>query len=79
MYAMIHSYRLSPNSDFPLETARCRPGNRRVDPAVSGSRGLRVYNAPRFNCDSTAYPRTLRLSAVMTRLLPARRSIAQGQ
>ena len=38
-----------------------------------------VYNARRFNCDSTAYPRTLRLSAVMTRLLPARRSIAQGQ
>lgn len=27
------------------------PGKRHVDPTVSGSRGLQVYNAPRFNCD----------------------------
>lgn len=27
------------------------PGNRLADPAGSGSRGLAVYNAPRFNCD----------------------------
>jgi len=34
-----------------LEADTGNPGNRRADPAVSGSRGLQVYNAPRFNCD----------------------------
>ena len=35
----------------PLETDTRNPGNRHADPAGSGSRGLAVYNAPRFNCD----------------------------
>jgi hypothetical protein len=34
-----------------LEADPRNPGNRHADPAGSGSRGLAVYNAPRFNCD----------------------------
>ena len=34
-----------------LEADTRNPGNRHADPAGSGSRGLAVYNAPRFNCD----------------------------
>ena len=43
-----------------LEADTRNPGNRHADPAGSGSRGLAVYNAPRFNCDPIAYPRILR-------------------
>jgi len=40
------------------------PGYRHAETAVSGDRGSGVYNARRFNCDPTAYPRILRLRRV---------------
>ena len=40
---------LQPPERFVADTGN--PGNRHADPVVSGSRGLAVYNAPRFNCD----------------------------
>ena len=34
-----------------LEADTGNPGKWHADPVVSGSGGLQVYNAPRFNCD----------------------------
>ena len=49
-----------------LEADTRNPGNRHADPAGSGSRGLAVYNAPRFNCDPLRNRETSRPSALFT-------------
>jgi len=49
-----------------LDADTRHPGNRHADPAVSGSRGLAVYNAPRFTCDLLRICANSRLSVLFT-------------
>jgi hypothetical protein len=54
-------------------------GYRHADKAVSGGRESGVYNARRFNCDPTAYPRILRLKRAFQTACEALKSSLQGQ
>ncbi|VVN31057.1 hypothetical protein PS645_04833 [Pseudomonas fluorescens] len=55
---------LQPPDTFEADTGN--PGIQPTDPAVSGSRGLAVYNAPRFTCDLLRKCAISRLSALFT-------------